>query len=101
MCIRDRSIWFNQHTEEGEMIAELAIESAQKRTKEVKVVERKKSFQGPALPGKLSDCNSDNLDETELFLVEGDSAEVQRNRPEKGGFKQSCHCAGKYLILGT
>ena len=62
------SIWFNQHTEEGEKLAELAIASAQARTKETKIVDRKKSFQGPALPGKLSDCNSTDLSETELFL---------------------------------
>jgi len=49
------SIWFNQHTEEGEKLAELAIASAQARTRETKVVDRKKTFQGPALPGKLSD----------------------------------------------
>ena len=66
------SIWFNQHTEEGEKLAELAIASAQARTKETKVVDRKKTFQGPALPGKLSDCNSTDLNETELFFVEGD-----------------------------
>ena len=68
------SIWFNQHTEEGEKLAELAIASAQARAKETKVVDRKKTFQGPALPGKLSDCNSTDLNETELFFVEGDSA---------------------------
>lgn len=91
------SIWFNQHTEEGEMIAELAIESAQKRTKEVKVVERKKSFQGPALPGKLSDCNSDNLDETELFLVEGDSAGGSAKQARERGFQAIMPLRGKIL----
>ena len=51
------SIWFNKHTEEGEKIAELAIISAQARAKASSTVERKKTFKGPALPGKLSDCN--------------------------------------------
>jgi topoisomerase-4 subunit B len=68
------SIWLNTHTEEGEKIAELAIISAQTRAKVSNIVERKKTFKGPALPGKLSDCNSQDLNETELFLVEGDSA---------------------------
>ena len=68
------SIWLNTHTEEGEQIAELAIASAQARAKASNTVERKKTFKGPALPGKLSDCNSEDLNKTELFLVEGDSA---------------------------
>ena len=68
------SIWLNQHTEEGEKIADLAIAAAQKRIKSSTKVDRKKTFKGPALPGKLSDCNCDNIEESELFLVEGDSA---------------------------
>ena len=51
------SIWLNQHTEEGEKIADLAIAAAQKRIKSSTKVDRKKTFKGPALPGKLSDCN--------------------------------------------
>ena len=63
------SIWLNQHTEEGEKIADLAIAAAQKRIKSSTKVDRKKTFKGPALPGKLSDCNCDNIEESELFLV--------------------------------
>ncbi len=61
------SIWLNQHTEEGEKIADLAIAAAQKRIKSSTKVDRKKTFKGPALPGKLSDCNCDNIEESELF----------------------------------
>lgn len=68
------SLWLNQHTEDGETIAKLAIESAQRRKRSRKQVKRKKVASGPALPGKLADCTSEDLDETELFLVEGDSA---------------------------
>ncbi|HVS01434.1 MAG TPA: DNA topoisomerase IV subunit B [Thermoanaerobaculia bacterium] len=68
------SLWLNQHTEEAERIAQLAIDSAQRRLRSAKKVARKKVSAGPALPGKLADCASENLDETELFLVEGDSA---------------------------
>ncbi|KEQ19400.1 DNA topoisomerase IV subunit B [Endozoicomonas numazuensis] len=68
------SLWLNQHTAEGEQLAELCINNAQKRMRKSKKVARKKVTQGPALPGKLADCSSQDLNYTELFLVEGDSA---------------------------
>ncbi len=68
------SLWLNQHTDAGEAIAMLAIESAQKRLRAGRKVVRKKVTSGPALPGKLADCTSQDLGRTEIFLVEGDSA---------------------------
>ncbi|MGD2115178.1 MAG: DNA topoisomerase IV subunit B [Acidobacteriota bacterium] len=68
------SLWLNQHTAAGERIARLAIDSAQARARASKRVKRKRVTSGPALPGKLADCTSQDLGETELFLVEGDSA---------------------------
>jgi len=68
------SLWLNQHPDQGEQIAELAISSAQNRMRKAKKVKRKKISSGPALPGKLADCTSNDLQETEIFLVEGDSA---------------------------
>jgi len=68
------SLWLNQHVEWGEKLAELAISSAQSRMKSRKKVLRKKVTQGPALPGKLTDCTSQDPSHSELFLVEGDSA---------------------------
>ncbi|KPK38455.1 MAG: DNA topoisomerase IV [Gammaproteobacteria bacterium SG8_47] len=68
------SLWLNQHIEFGERIAELAINSAQTRLRAGRKVVRKKITQGPALPGKLADCASQDVERTELFLVEGDSA---------------------------
>ena len=68
------SQWLNQHTTEADAIAQLVIGNALARLKAGKKVERKKLTSGPALPGKLADCSSQDLNETELFLVEGDSA---------------------------
>jgi topoisomerase-4 subunit B len=68
------SLWLNQHTEESERLAELCIFHAQRRMRASKKVVRKKVTQGPALPGKLADCSSDEPELCEIFLVEGDSA---------------------------
>jgi topoisomerase-4 subunit B len=68
------SLWLNQHTDAGEAIAMLAIENAQKRLRAGRKVVRKKVTSGPALPGKLADCTSQDTTRTEIFLVEGDSA---------------------------
>ena len=68
------ALWLNQHPDTGEKIAQLAIANAQTRLKASKKVVRKRVVQGPALPGKLADCTSQQPELSELFLVEGDSA---------------------------
>lgn len=68
------SLWLNQHTAEAELIADMCIDNAQKRMKASKKVVRKKITTGPALPGKLADCSTQDVFAGELFLVEGDSA---------------------------
>ncbi len=68
------ALWLNANLEMGERIAMVAIENAQSRLKSAKKITRKKITSGPALPGKLADCSSEDIDVTELFLVEGDSA---------------------------
>lgn len=68
------SLWLNKHTDIAELMADMCINNAQKRLRQTKKVARKKVTQGPALPGKLTDCSSQDTSRSELFLVEGDSA---------------------------
>ena len=67
-------LWLNQHVDEGKRIAELVIAQAMARTRAAQKVERRKSSGVAVLPGKLTDCASDDPDRNELFIVEGDSA---------------------------
>ncbi|SUT94731.1 DNA topoisomerase IV subunit B [[Actinobacillus] rossii] len=68
------SLWLNNNVEPAKLLADMAISSAQRRLRASKKVVRKKLTSGPALPGKLADCSQQDLERTELFLVEGDSA---------------------------
>ena len=68
------SLWLHQHTVDAERVAAIAIHNAEARVRSDRQVERKKVATGPALPGKLADCTNRDLESTELFLVEGDSA---------------------------
>ena len=67
-------LWLNSHADFGRKIAELAVKAAQNRMKSTQKVEKKKSSGIATLPGKLTDCESDDLARNEVFLVEGDSA---------------------------
>jgi topoisomerase-4 subunit B len=67
-------VWLNSHVEHGKRIAELAIQQALTRMKSAQKVEKKKGSGVAVLPGKLTDCESDDMSRREVFLVEGDSA---------------------------
>ncbi|HET8900187.1 MAG TPA: DNA topoisomerase IV subunit B [Rhodanobacteraceae bacterium] len=91
------SLWLNQNVSEGEKIAQLAIDRANARLKKAKQVVRKKITQGPALPGKLADCASQDLERTELFLVEGDSAGGSAKQARDKDFQAILPLRGKIL----
>ncbi|MGS0895592.1 DNA topoisomerase IV subunit B [Burkholderia stagnalis] len=67
-------LWLNQHVEHGKKLAELVIKQAQARTRAGQKVEKRKSSGVAVLPGKLTDCETEDVERNELFLVEGDSA---------------------------
>ena len=91
------ALWLNQHPEQGEAIAQHAIANAQARLKAGKAVARKKITAGPALPGKLADCASDDMARTELFLVEGDSAGGSAKQARERDFQAIMPLRGKIL----
>ena len=105
------SLWLNQNVQNADRLAEMAISSAQRRLNAAKKVVRKKLVSGPALPGKLADCASQNLEKTELFLVEGDSAggsakqardrEYQAILPLRGKILNTWEVASDQVLAST
>ncbi|MFI4879631.1 MAG: DNA topoisomerase IV subunit B [Steroidobacterales bacterium] len=91
------ALWLNRHPDAGERIAQFAIQNAQERAKAAQKIVRKRIAGGPALPGKLADCVSQEPKRCELFLVEGDSAGGSAKQARDKDFQAIMPLRGKIL----
>tara|TARA_B100001245_G_C22894267_1_gene431350 strand:- start:5916 stop:7805 length:1890 start_codon:yes stop_codon:yes gene_type:complete len=91
------SLYLSQHTESATKLMEMFIDNASSRQKTAVKVERKKLGKSIAIPGKLTDCDNENRDETELFLVEGDSAGGSAKAGRDRNFQALLPLRGKIL----
>ncbi len=97
-AVRNRfSLWLNQYPQTGDRIAELVLAAARQRLQAAAKVTRKRVVAGPALPGKLADCTSQDMLRTELFLVEGDSAGGSAKQARDRYFQAVMPLRGKIL----
>ena len=97
VCSDPLELWLNQNVDIGKKIAELAIKQAQARIHSVKKIEKRKGSGVAVLPGKLTDCDSEDIRENELFLVEGDSAGGSAKQAREKAFQAILPLRGKVL----
>mgnify|MGYP000125716688 FL=1 len=88
--------WLNGHVEEGKKLAELVIKQAQARQNSAKKVTKRKGSSVAVLPGKLTDCESEDISKNELFLVEGDSAGGSAKKAATKTFKRFCRYEARF-----
>ncbi len=94
------SDWLEEHPSEGRLIAQKAIQASRARVaaRQARDLTRRKSLlESAAMPGKLADCSSNDPAESELFIVEGDSAGGSAKRARDPRFQAILPIRGKIL----
>ena len=90
--------YFEENAPTAKKIVEKAILSSRARAAARKardLTRRKSALEVSSLPGKLADCSSKNAEETEIYIVEGDSAGGSAKQGRDRAFQAILPCAAK------
>ncbi|HEX9695821.1 MAG TPA: DNA topoisomerase (ATP-hydrolyzing) subunit B [Actinomycetota bacterium] len=91
--------WFEEHPTDGKRVVAKALSAQRARlaAKKARDIARKSVFDSGGLPGKLADCSSSDPNNTELFIVEGDSAGGSSKAARNREFQAILPIRGKIL----
>jgi DNA gyrase subunit B len=92
--------WLEEHPSEGRQVVNKSLQAARARiaARQARDLTRRKSLlDSSAMPGKLADCASNDPDEAELFIVEGDSAGGSAKKARDPQFQAILPIRGKIL----